>query len=124
MSGLYNTPLVSIITPSFNQGRYIEQNILSIINQNYPLIEHIIVDGGSTDETIDILKKHESSYNLRWISESDEGQADAVNKGFNMAHGEIIGWLNSDDVYYDITTISRIVDAFNQKKMWISFMAT
>lgn len=109
-----NTTLVSIITPSFNQGRFIEENILSVKLQDYPNIEHIVIDGGSTDETVEILKKYEGTYNLRWISEPDEGHADAVNKGFAMARGEIIGWLNSDDVYFDRSTISAVVDAFQK----------
>lgn len=105
-------PLVSIVTPSYNQGRFIEDTILSVKNQDYPNIEHIVVDGCSTDNTLEILKKYENEYNLRWISEPDEGQSDAVNKGFRMAKGEIIGWLNSDDVYFDIHVISNVVRSF------------
>lgn len=92
-------PLVSIVTPSLNQGRFIEETILSIKNQSYPNIEHIIVDGGSTDNTLDIIKKYVGSYNMQWISEPDEGQSDAINKGWRISKGEIIAYLNSDDTY-------------------------
>lgn len=104
-------PLVSIITPSFNQGQFIEETILSVKNQGYPNVEHIIVDGGSTDNTLEILKKYESTYDMRWISERDEGQYDAINKGFRKAKGDILGWINSDDVYVS-DAISKIVDCF------------
>jgi len=107
-------PLVSIVTPSYNQGHFIEENILSVKSQDYPNIEHIVIDGGSTDGTVEILKQYEGTYNLCWISEPDEGHADAVNKGFAMAKGEIIGWLNSDDVYFDRGTISAVVEAFQK----------
>ncbi len=103
-------PLVSIVTPSFNQSSYIEETILSVQNAGYPYFEHIIVDGGSTDATLSILKKYP---HLRWVSEPDNGQSDALNKGFGMATGEIIGWLNSDDCYYR-DAILRVVCAFNQ----------
>ena len=106
-------PLVSIVTPSYNQGRFIEDTILSVKNQDYPNIEHIVVDGGSTDNTLEILRKYENEYNLRWISEPDEGQSDAMNKGLRMAKGEIIGWLNSDDVYFTRDVISYVVEKFN-----------
>jgi len=89
-------PLISVVTPSLNQGAYIEENIKSVLNQNYPNFEHIIIDGGSIDVTIDILKKYS---HLIWVSEKDSGQSEAINKGFKRANGEIIGWLNSDDCY-------------------------
>lgn len=92
----HHWPLVSVITPSFNSVRYIEETIHSVHFQSYPYIEHIVVDGGSTDGTVDILRQYT---HLCWISEPDEGQADALNKGFAMANGEIIGWLNADDTY-------------------------
>lgn len=87
---------ISILTPSFNQGKFIEQNILSVLNQNYPDFEHIIIDGGSTDSTVNILKKYP---HLIWKSEKDDGQADALNKALALATGDIIGWINSDDYY-------------------------
>jgi glycosyltransferase involved in cell wall biosynthesis len=92
-------PLVSIVTPSYNKGRFIEETILSVKNQTYPRIEHIVIDGGSTDNTLDIIKKYEHTYDMRWVSEPDNGQSDAINKGWRMAKGEILGWLNADDTY-------------------------
>lgn len=89
-------PKITILTPSFNQADYIEENIRSVMAQDYASVEHIIIDGGSTDGTIDILKKYS---HLTWVSEADGGQADALNKGLAKATGEIIGWLNSDDIY-------------------------
>lgn len=108
-----NVPLVSIITPSFNQDKFIEYAILSVKNQCYTNIEHIIVDGESTDNTLDIIRKYEGKYNLQWISEPDQGQSDAINKGFKMAKGVIIGWINSDDAYFSNHTISMVVNFFN-----------
>jgi glycosyltransferase involved in cell wall biosynthesis len=90
-------PLVSIITPSFNKGPYIEETIQSIRNQTYKNIEHIVFDAGSTDETISILKKY--GEHLQWISEPDKGQSDAINKGWRLAKGKIIAYLNADDTY-------------------------
>ena len=93
------SPLVSVVTPSLDQGRFIEETILSIKNQTYPRVEHIIIDGGSTDATLDIIRKYEGTYNMRWLSEPDEGQSDAINKGWRMAKGEILAYLNADDTY-------------------------
>lgn len=87
---------ISIVTPSYNQGQFIEEAILSVLNQGYEDFEHIIIDAGSNDGTIDILKKYK---HLDWVSEPDKGQSDALNKGFKKAKGDVIGWLNADDVY-------------------------
>ena len=92
-------PLVSIVTPTYNSSTYLENNIESIINQTYDNVEHIIVDGNSTDGTIEMLDEFEEKYDLKWISEPDEGMYDAIEKGFALASGEIYAWLNSDDMY-------------------------
>lgn len=104
-------PRVSVVMPSYNQGRFIERSILSVLNQGYPNLEFIIVDGGSQDETLEILKKYESRL-AWWVSERDNGQSDALNKGFSRASGDIFAWLNSDDLLMP-GAIARAIEAFS-----------
>jgi glycosyltransferase involved in cell wall biosynthesis len=108
------TPKFSIVTPSFNQRAYIEDALLSVKEQAYLQMEHIVIDGGSTDGTVEVLRDYGSRSgwsHLRWVSEPDGGQSDALNKGFRMASGEIIGWLNSDDRYRS-ECFRTVADAF------------
>jgi len=91
-------PLVSIVTPSFNQAKFLERTIQSVLNQDYPSIEYIIIDGGSSDESVQIINKYAKNISY-WESKKDEGQTDAINKGFSHATGEIFAWINSDDTY-------------------------
>jgi glycosyltransferase involved in cell wall biosynthesis len=90
-------PLVTVVTPSFNQGRFIRETIESVLTQSYPRIEYLVMDGGSTDETVEILKSYGDR--LEWVSEPDRGQTDAINKGWRRARGTIVAYLNSDDTY-------------------------
>lgn len=106
------TPKISIVTPSFNQGEYLEQTILSVLNQNYPNLEYIIIDGGSTDNSVDIIKKYEDRITY-WVSEKDKGQSHAINKGIKKCTGDLFAWINSDD-YYEANAFRNVIDAYNE----------
>lgn len=114
MQGI-NYPKISIVTSNFNGGKYLEQTILSVLSQNYPNLEYIIIDGGSTDESISIVKKYENKL-AYWISEPDNGLYDGLQKGFDRATGEIMAWLNSDDMYHPnaLLTVAEIFNSFKQ----------
>jgi glycosyltransferase involved in cell wall biosynthesis len=110
-----NFPKISIITPSFNQAKFLEETIESVISQKYPALEYIIIDGGSTDGSIDIIKKYEQHLHF-WISEKDYGQTDAINKGLAKSSGQIVNWLNSDD-YYEKNALLTVAEAFADAKI-------
>jgi len=100
----------SIVTPSLNQGEYIRNTIESVLSQDYSRVEYIVIDGGSTDNTLDIIKEYDRELSY-WVSEADSGQAQAINKGFTHATGDVFSWLNSDD-YYQVETLSRVAEYF------------
>lgn len=112
-------PKITIVTPSLNQGRFIDATIRSVLSQEYPNLEYIVMDGGSTDNTLDVL--HFYSNRVKWFSEKDSGQANAINKGLCLATGEILAYLNADDVYLP-GTLKRIAKKFvdNPDAMWIT----
>ena len=110
---------ITVITPSFNQGKFIERTIRSVLGQEFPgELEYLVIDGGSTDNTLDILKKYQDR--IKWVSEKDDGLAGAVNKGIRMASGEVIGWLNSDDLYMP-GTLEKVSGYFSSDPscMWL-----
>ena len=119
---LSDTPLVSIVTPVLNRARYIEESILNILNQTYKNIEHIYVDGGSTDGTVDMLAKYHVKFpdQIKYISEKDNGLGDAVNKGWKMAKGEIFGWIDVGDTYKP-DAVAAIVEGFKSSEADIVF---
>jgi glycosyltransferase involved in cell wall biosynthesis len=112
-------PKISIVTPSYNQADFLERTILSVLNQNYPNLEYIIIDGGSKDGSVEIIKKYEK-YISFWVSEPDNGQANALNKGFSIATGELVGWQNSDDIFLPYSFVN-IANAYKQNKKFDLF---
>lgn len=119
-----NYPKISIVTVSFNQGDFLERTILSVLNQNYPNLEYIIIDGGSTDGSIEVIKKYQDKLAF-WISEKDNGMYDALQKGFSRTTGEVMCWLNSDDMLHpgSFKTISKVFAAHEDVE-WIQGMPT
>lgn len=120
-------PLFSVVTPSYNQARFLEGTLRSVRRQNYPRVEHWVIDGGSDDGTVDLLRRFEEetredeNYELRWISEPDRGQSHAVNKGFDRVEGDFVGWLNSDDMYPFEDTLGTVVEAFGSVNVEILY---
>lgn len=108
-------PTISVITPSYNQGCFIEENLISLQRQKYPRLEHIVIDGGSTDETAEVIERHRAHL-AAYVSEKDDGQYDAINKGFDRASGEVLAWLNSDDLYLPgaLQVVGEIFEKFPQ----------
>ena len=114
-SNFQESPLISIITVVLNNEKYFQECLDSLHSQNYQNYEHIVVDGGSTDDTIKIIKKNEDKIDY-WISEKDKGIYDGFNKGMSLAKGEYVGFLNSDDIFYSNKTLNYVVDEFKKNK--------
>ncbi len=108
-------PKITIVTPSFNQARYLESTILSVLGQGYPNLEYIVIDGGSTDGSVDIIRKYEQQL-AYWVSEKDNGLYDALQKGFGRSSGEIMAWLNADDMYHpkSLFTVAELFGRFGE----------
>jgi hypothetical protein len=107
-----NWPAISIVTPSYNQGSFLEKTIQSVLEQEYPNLQYIVIDGDSDDSSVDIIRRYESHMD-HWVSEQDTGQSDAINKGFRRANGDILGWLNSDD-FLQPGALFEVARAFEQ----------
>jgi glycosyltransferase involved in cell wall biosynthesis len=117
--GIKKIPKISIITPSYNQGQFIEETIRSVLLQNYPNLEYIIIDGGSTDNTIEVIKKYQN-WITYWVSEKDNGQSHAINKGFSLVKQGFVTWLNSDDIFLKNSLAEVAHKATITKKRWIA----
>lgn len=118
-----NYPKISVITPSYNQGKYLDHTILSVLNQNYPNLEYIIIDGGSTDDSVEIIKKYQNRLSY-WVSEPDDGMYYALQKGFARTTGEIMGWINSDDMLHSKSLFSIAEILTIEGVNWIQGMPT
>jgi glycosyltransferase involved in cell wall biosynthesis len=110
-------PSISIVTPSYNQGKYLEETICSVLDQGYPNLQYIIIDGGSKDDSVDIIRKYEKHLSY-WVSEKDRGQTDALNKGIARCTGEIFGYLNSDDLLMP-TSLDRVAQTWQEGATWL-----
>jgi glycosyltransferase involved in cell wall biosynthesis len=110
-------PSISIVTPSFNQGQYLEETICSVLDQNYPNLQYIIIDGGSTDNSVEIIKKYQKHLSY-WVSEKDKGQTHAINKGIEKCTGEVFGYINSDDLLLP-KSLDRVASVWNEGHTWL-----
>lgn len=121
---MIDLPKVSIVTPSFNQGIFLEQTIRSVLDQDYPNLEYVVMDGGSTDASAEIIRRYESRLHF-WTSEKDEGHADALNKGFSHTSGDIMAWINSDDMYtpWSLKVVAQVFEQFPEVNWLLGFQS-